>query len=204
MNIINENNKMSYLSCEYMDGSEELYTSFEKIVNYDQVIKLKCCWLGLKELPELPFNLQELNCNFNQLTVLPKLPNTLKVLLCIHNQLTELSELPNGIERVECSANKIKRLPKLPNTLERFDCWKNELIELPTIPKSMKELRFQDNQIDKIPISILNCKFDFFMYHNNPIEKKINNMLYEVFSITNNCSIEKNLFNHQLPLDISI
>ncbi len=45
--------------------------------------------MGLTELPELPENLQDLNCINNQLTELPELPENLQKLSCSSNQLTE-------------------------------------------------------------------------------------------------------------------
>ncbi len=64
-----------------------VYSSFDEINNYDNVVYICCSNNQLTSLPNLPNSLQELWCDNNQLTVLPELPNSLQLLYYKNNQL---------------------------------------------------------------------------------------------------------------------
>ena len=91
---------------------------------------------NLTILPELPLNLQELDCSRNQLTALPRLPPELQQLHCFNNQLTQLPELPpskrgqskRGLQKLYCSFNLLTSLPNLLSTLQRFYCGGNRFL----------------------------------------------------------------------------
>ena len=65
----------------------------------------------MTELPTLPKNLVELNCEHNKLAKLPELPSTLSSLTCCNNQLKYLPELPNKLSWLMCNSNQIEHLP---------------------------------------------------------------------------------------------
>ena len=109
-----------------LNKNEQQFSSFEEILNYNEVVYI--------------------NCSYNQLNNLPKLPNSLIKLKCYNNQLSSLPELPNSLKNLECSFNQLSSLPKLPNSLQKLLCYNNQLSSLPKLPNSLQYLWCQNNQ----------------------------------------------------------
>jgi len=107
--------------------------------------------LELTELPNLPEDLEVLDCGRNKLTSLPKLPKNLKVLNCGHNKLTSLPSLPKKLERLYCNNNKLTSLQDLPKTLEQLYCSNNKLTNIQTLPKTLAEFSCEHNQLTSLP-----------------------------------------------------
>ena len=61
-----------------LNEGNKKFMSFDKIINYNDVVYLKCTHMRLTSLPKLPCSLKILHCSFNQLTSLPDLPYSLK------------------------------------------------------------------------------------------------------------------------------
>jgi len=95
--------------------------------NGDETETLELQELQLTELPDLPHNLQILDCSDNQLTRLPDLPSNLRELLCMGNKLTSLPELPHTLRVLDCNYNKLSSLPDLPQltNLQQLYCLHN-------------------------------------------------------------------------------
>jgi len=126
--------------------------------------------LGLTSLPQLPNNLQILNCGYNQLTNLPNLPNNLKILKCNNNDLTRLPDLSNTLQELFCGSNKLTRLPPLPNTLQQLYCGRNQLTSLPTLPNTLQILDCSNNKLTSLP-SLPNTLL-YLVCEYNPINLK--------------------------------
>jgi len=143
----------------------------EWIKNGNSETELNLSSLGLTSLPELPNNLQKLNCYNNKLTSLPTLPNGLGELYCGNNKLTELPILPNNLQKLngcnnkltslltlpktlqelDCSENLLTSLHHLPNSLQILNCSENLLTSLPKLPNNLKQLYCSENQLTKLP-----------------------------------------------------
>jgi hypothetical protein len=106
--------------------------------------------LKLKILPELPENVENLDCDMNHLTSLPTLPKTLKELRCSYNRLRSLPSLPNTLEVLMCDNNKLESLPTLPNSLTEFLCFDNPLLPKILQPQNgdfpFEEFDYDDKQ----------------------------------------------------------
>jgi hypothetical protein len=72
-------------NCNFVRYSKQYNSKWTDKELLENVIKLNCCELYLKSLPELP-NCTYLNCFDNKLKSLPKLPNC-TVLDCSYNEL---------------------------------------------------------------------------------------------------------------------
>lgn len=137
--------------------------------------------LGLKELPEIPPHIKDLNVDNNKLENLPdNLPITLKYLSCDYNKLKRLpNNLPLSLYDIHCSYNELIYLPEnlchlshlhvlccyrnyltklpkqLPPRLELLDCRMNKLIEFPEeLPSTLGVLMSRDNPYLYVPKEI--------------------------------------------------
>jgi hypothetical protein len=110
--------------------------------------KLDLSNLGLTSLPELPDNLEILNCGYNKLTNLQHLPDTLLELYCSMNKLTSLPTLPKGLQKLVCYENQLTRLPDLPDTLVFLNFETNRITSLPTLPNNLEHLVCHNNPIN--------------------------------------------------------
>lgn len=135
----------------------------------DNITKLYCCNLGLKELPYLLhcYNLKELNCGDNLLTTLPELPDTIEIIYCYNNELIELPDLSHcyNLKKLNFQNNKVKELPDLTNCTELHTLvfYNNKLsIEI----SSMMMAYFYDKNELQLKIKELNIK-GLFKYYNN-------------------------------------
>jgi len=125
--------------------------------------------LGLTELPNLPNNLQILNCDGNKLTSLPNLPHTLISLQCRFNKLESLPDLSLliNLKVIRCKKNRLTSLPTLPNSLQRLDCSFNQLTNLPDLPNNLKFLECMNNNITSLHIgNLVNLKILDFTDNN--------------------------------------
>ena len=74
-------------------------------------------------LPELPGELEELDCSHNGLVSLPTLPRQLSTLMCPFNKLETLPELRHSrLVTLYCHANNLCALPRLPETVKDIRC----------------------------------------------------------------------------------
>lgn len=140
----------------FHNNSTQTFTSFNDIINYDDVKDMTVSIQyfpekekKIKTLPTLPKNLQKLEVWDIGLKRLPPLPQTLLVLDCGQNNLKELPPLPPGIKVLNCSWNRLKQLPPLPFGLEELDYTWNQFIDdsIIDIPSSLKTLYIME--IDK-------------------------------------------------------
>ena len=83
------------------------FESFDKIIDYDKVVCISCCYNQLNKLPKLPKKLQNLYCGYNRLISLPELPIKLRYLYCSSNELTSLPELPIKFQELWCENNRL-------------------------------------------------------------------------------------------------
>jgi hypothetical protein len=104
---------------------------------------VKCSYVGLHQLPELPADLEELDCQSNPLGWyggLPALPPTLITLSCENCELQTLPPLPPSLLELTCSSNILHVLPELPPTLRKLklkDTWTRYL---PRLPETLQDL----------------------------------------------------------------
>ncbi|EFW2968812.1 leucine-rich repeat domain-containing protein, partial [Shigella flexneri] len=117
--------------------------------NSETSLDLSC--LGLRSLPRLPDNLDEINVSNNQLSMLPELPRALKELNASSNQLSALPELPVSLEYINVSDNHLFALPELPASLEYINVSDNHLSVLPRLPMSLELLDAARNALEVIP-----------------------------------------------------
>ena len=105
--------------------------------------------LGLKKIPQLPYNLIELDCSNNNLSYLPQLPNSLTDLQCHNNGvLMNLPQLPKSLIILYCYYNKLINLPQIhPNNLKELFCFLNKLTKLQKVNKQIKRLEYDSNMI---------------------------------------------------------
>lgn len=121
------------------------FEPFKKLTNM-YIYKTK-----LKEIPDLPENLESFNFSNNELISLPSLPKTLQDFTCSNNQIRELPEIPESVVSIKCISNQLKSLPELPKKLEVLYCANNQLTSLPGLPSSLVLLSTANNKLTKIP-----------------------------------------------------
>ncbi len=149
---------------------------FVKEVDDDgNILAIDCTGQNLIALPELPPNLEKLNCSMNSnLTSLPPLPDSLIELDILQCQIDVLPELPKGLKKLDCTDTDITKLPSLPPNLEflhcgqnlglkfdpeeplpasliDFNCWNCNLDKLPDLPKGLKTLDCRSNRLTELP-----------------------------------------------------
>ena len=132
----------------------------------DDLEILNCRGNHIKKLPKLPETLKELWCHKNELTSLPDMPGNLTIIACNNNKLTSLPELINlnSLERLHCGNNQLTSIPKLPEGLRRLHCSKNKIIMLPELPESLEVLFCYDNLLEcMIPDKFLDSQDNDWM-----------------------------------------
>jgi Leucine-rich repeat (LRR) protein len=199
-------------------------TSLPDLTRFKNLKHLYCYNNKLTSLPTLPQNLQNLYCFHNELTSLPSLPPNLQTLSCSINKLTSLPPLPQNLEKLFCSVNKLTSFPTLPQNLKILYCYHNELISLSTLPQNLKYLYCYDNPILEIVNSKVNGNSLFQIKKNiqilnnfrdlyyclkfkeplrkwlwekvrEPMAKKMYNPNYLVENLSDECDLEKVLYN---------
>jgi hypothetical protein len=147
--VINLNVKQ--LSKEHCNLNNQNLTSLPDLP--DDVEELDCSGNGLRDLHNLPKFLTKLYCNSNHITLVPILSNCLVILCCNYNYITELPELSeiNTLKELDCSNNRLTKLPALPKGLIKLFCGCNQLTELPDLPKSLKCLSCFHNHLTFLP-----------------------------------------------------
>ena len=116
-------------------------------------------------MPDIPVDATEFDCQHNSLNVLPNLPPELNILHCGHNLLVTLPNLPPELNELHCNHNLLNVLPALPNTMflhSYLYCNHNLLVNLPPLPANLLELNCEHNQLRALPnlpdrLSILYC-----------------------------------------------
>ena len=148
------------------------YDSFDKIPNFNLVIKINCSNNWLKSLPDyMNFpNLQTFNCYNNQLKLIPDYMNfpNLQIFNCQNNKLTSLPDYMNfpNLQIFNCHNNQLTSLPICIlnfRNLRRFS-YDNNRIEL-----SLQMARFID-RITNLSINKLNIYTDTQNAHNSTIQ----------------------------------
>ncbi len=118
---------------------------------------------GVNKISKLPKKLKSLIClNNEQLICLPELPEDLEILNCAQNNISDLPELPDSLMEIYCNDNKLSKLPTLPKSLNILDISNNYWIgdsenieELPIFPAYLqtfiaKNLEFMDQESENI------------------------------------------------------
>jgi len=185
----------------YTDNTRKQFEDFNKIVNYEDIIKLYCnnnqitslqlnMMINLEELfcgsnnkitnlDNLPHNLEYLHCSDNKITSLDNLPPNLKELNCSNNQINSLDNLPHNLKVLHCSYNQITNLDNLPLNLKRLYCSYNQITNLDNLPPNLIYLSCSDNQItslDNLPHNL-----EYIYCNNNQITSLDNiptNLIY--------------------------
>lgn len=135
---------------------------------------LMCNRCNIREIPYLPENLEELSCNLNKLNKIPPLPKTMKILACNNCTLTELPELPKSMLALECSNNKLKKLPEIPSTMISIYCDNNKIEKLPlSLEKCTMNVNYYDIDSPGVAKYRRNDKYEYFIFHNNPVKNFI-------------------------------
>jgi Leucine-rich repeat (LRR) protein len=96
------------------------YKNFSNILNYNDVMILRCDNNGLRKLPHLPNRLRILDCSFNLLTSLPKFPETLEELDFGQNEISSISVLPRNLRILNCGYTEIEFFAKFSNYFNRI------------------------------------------------------------------------------------
>jgi hypothetical protein len=152
-------------------------TELPESILWNNVIRLKCDYNQLTQLPELP-NAVELTCSYNRLTRLPDLPKVTS-LICCYNRLTWLPDLPNVVI-LDCHNNQLTRLPELPN-VDILYCSENQLTRLPEL-SNVIELVCNNNQLTYLPnlskIKYTECSF---LKH---FDFRFNNLIWNIVDLT--------------------
>ena len=105
----------------------------------------------LKNIEEIPENILEFDCSYNDLVSLPTLPKNLKVLDCYQNLIYELLDLPDSLEEISASNNQLREILKLPKSLIRLECDHNNLTYFPELPSNLEGLLCDCNQLRYLP-----------------------------------------------------
>jgi Leucine-rich repeat (LRR) protein len=121
------------------------FEPFKKLTNM-YIYKTK-----IKEIPDLPENLESFNFINNELISLPSLPKNLQDFNCSYNQIRELPEIPESVVSIKCISNQLTFLPELPKKLQELYCANNELTSLPKLPSTLEFLSIANNKLTKIP-----------------------------------------------------
>jgi hypothetical protein len=99
------------------------------------------------------YELEILNCEYNNLTSLPVL-HYLQHLNCSNNNLIELTTAYHDLWSLECCHNKLIRLPELPTPyLESIYCDYNYITDIPSYSK-LRYLSCTHNKLVKFPINL--------------------------------------------------
>lgn len=143
-------------------------------------LSLRSCKIKTLKGITLPKNLQSLDISKNHLKKIPDdLPDTLRKLNINNNQIRKIWYFPKKLTHFSASHNQIKSIPnEFPETLFEFSAGYNKLVKIPKkIPINMRYLNINNNQIQEIPVSVVDCKYIEIQYeHNNEdifIPKKI-------------------------------
>jgi len=136
--------------------------------------------LGLKKLPPIPRNCQELSADYNQLKVLPEhLPTSLLYLSVENNGLVALpKELPPQLKSLHVAHNALKRFTSdLPDSLEMLDIAHNAFRFLPHhYPSHIKNVFAGHNLIEVCPKSLLHYPLENLDLPHNRFERLPHNI----------------------------
>jgi hypothetical protein len=109
----------------------------------------------LKCIHALPSSLKSLHINLGrQIASLPELPQNLESLECMVINITQLPALPPNLKRLcigTASGVKLSSLPSLPSTIEVLEVPLSSAAVIPPLPSSLKILRFYESDITAIP-----------------------------------------------------
>ena len=118
---------------------------------FKNLVNLRCYFIGIDSISELPSTLMVLYCTGTYLHKLPSLPPGLQRLQCAGNSITDLPELPAGLYQLDCGINNISSLPALPNTLQHLDCRRNPIRFIPRLPDSLRYLNCSEDSLTSLP-----------------------------------------------------
>lgn len=119
-------------------------------------------------------NVNDIDFSRNYIKSIPKgfLPNNTRKLNISHNILFNIDGIiqnTNELRSLNCSHNAIKSIPPLPRNLENLKSNNCNLQSIPELPNTLQTLIINDNNIDRIPNSILQCNnLNDLNYENNP------------------------------------
>jgi hypothetical protein len=131
--------------------------------------------LRIHSLPELPDDLEYLNCSFTGVCSIPALPKTLKGLKCFSMQLSHLPPLPEGLEFLNCDNTFMKVIPKLPKSLKKLGCSITSITWLPELPPELEVLLCNKTYLTMLPelpptLKVLECGRNALPIHPKPRE----------------------------------
>lgn len=152
------------------EKKEILLNNFDDLHHYySTIVELDCRYNELIEIPSLLLckKLKILKCSYNKLLTLPELPKNIEYIDCGHNNISLLSLFMNHtkLKYLNCSYNNISSL-NIPDYLEYLICNNNIIRNLPTNLNNIKEINCSCNIITSIFInsnSILElyCNFNY-------------------------------------------
>jgi len=108
----------------------------------------------IKNLPDLPYGLRELDISGTQLTQI-NLVDSIQALRCSDCQYLEnISHLPDDLIALVCNGCfSLEFLPPLPNNLEILSCYNcNELKEIPPLPAQLEVFNCSGCLIRNLPV----------------------------------------------------
>lgn len=135
-------------------------------------------------------NVNNIDFSRNYIKSIPKgfLPNQTRKLNISHNILFNIDgiiENTNQLRNFNCSHNAIKVIPHLPQHLENLKSNDCNLQLIPELPNTLQSLIINNNNIDRIPNSILQCNnLSELNYENNPniqVSEEILEFIQNVF-----------------------
>jgi Leucine-rich repeat (LRR) protein len=135
---------------EIINISNKNLTYLPSLKRFFKLKVLDCSSNQIKQLDNLPNNLEILDCSSNQIKQLDNLPNNLEILYCSNNQIKQFDNLPNNLEKLNCYNNQIKQLDNIPLTLEILNCSSNQITQLNNLPHSLEFLWCYNNQITQL------------------------------------------------------
>ena len=111
-------------------------------LNYHKIYRYYFDENSIKEILEIPRDLQILNAKSNKLSDFDELPETLNYLNISENNFKYLPDnLPDNLYELDCSNNKIFEITDLPQNIKKFKAGNNRIIYLDIdLPDSLVEI----------------------------------------------------------------
>lgn len=100
---------------------------------------------NIKQLPELPDDLETLTIRKVPLDFLPPLPTSITKIVIYDTNITELPNLPPNLRHLSVADTPLRALPELPHTLKILNVSGSDIIELPKLPPGLLKLRCSEN-----------------------------------------------------------
>lgn len=139
-------------NCLEIDLDGQKCEAIAGIQNFRNLTSLEASGIGLNVLPnELPETLKTLDVSRNNLREIANLPGNIDSLCINDNQIESIDNLPDSLRNFKASNNNLVLLPNLGNNLEILELNNNQLIDVPHLPDSIIRLEFNHNNLINIP-----------------------------------------------------